>query len=48
MNIVPITTQEAILKIIARGNSAEVKIEQGRIVVVEIDRKVRDKTVMNG
>ena len=37
-------TEEAILRIIKRGNSAEVKKENNKIVVVEIARKVRIKT----
>ena len=44
----PIDTQEAILAILKRGRSAEVKKEHNNIVVVEIDRKVRDKTSANG
>ncbi len=39
---------EAITKIIKNGNSAEIKKEQGRIVVVEIKRQVKTKTVIKG
>ena len=34
---------DAILRIIERGNVAEVKRERDRIVVVEIDRRVKQK-----
>lgn len=36
---------QAILK---KGNTAEVKKENGKIVIVEIQRKVKMKTSMNG
>lgn len=40
---------DAIQQCIKRGNSAEVKREGGRIVVVEIQRKVKIKeTLTNG
>ena len=35
---------EAISKILKRGNSAELKRENGNLVVVEIERKVKTKT----
>jgi hypothetical protein len=41
-------TAEALERILKRGNVAEVKREQGNIVVIEIERKVRDKTVITG
>lgn len=34
---------EAVLKIVSRGNAAEVKREKDHIVVVEIDRHVKQK-----
>lgn len=38
----------AILEILRRGNSAEVKREKDNIVVVEIKRQVKTKTAING
>lgn len=38
----------AILEILRRGNSAEVKRERDNIVVVEIKRQVKTKTAING
>lgn len=37
-----------IAKIIKRGNSAEIKREGNNLVVVEIQRKVQDKTSITG
>lgn len=39
---------EAISRILKRGNSAELKKENGKLVVVEIERKVKTKTSING
>lgn len=39
---------EEILRILKRGNSAELKREKNQLVVVEIQRKVKIKTSVNG
>ncbi len=39
---------EMIAKIIKRGNSAELKKENNKLVIVEIKRKVQTKTSING
>ena len=39
---------ELILGILHRGNSAEIKKENNRLVVVEIKRQVKIKTAMIG
>ncbi len=39
---------DEIRKILKRGNSAELKRENGRLVVVEIRRQVKIKTSANG
>lgn len=39
---------ETIRNILKKGNSAELKKEKGNLVVVEIKRKVKTKTVING
>lgn len=39
---------EAISRILKRGNPAELKKENGKLVVVEIERKVKTKTSING
>ena len=39
---------DAILQIIKRGNTAEIKKERDNLVVVEIDRKVKVKTPIIG
>lgn len=39
---------KVISKIIKRGNSAEIKREGNNLVVVEIQRKVQDKTSITG
>ena len=39
---------ELILQALRRGNTVELKKEQGRLVVVEIQRKVKTKTSING
>lgn len=39
---------EIVLDILKRGNSAEVKREKDKIVVVEIKRQVKIKTAING
>lgn len=39
---------EIISRILKRGNSAELKKENGKLVVVEIERKVKTKTSING
>lgn len=36
---------ETINKILKKGNSVELKKENGKLVVVEIERKVKTKTV---
>ena len=36
-------TVQAIEKILRQGNQAEVKIEQGKVTVIEIKRKLRHK-----
>lgn len=41
-------TIELIMQILKKGNSVELKREQGRLVVVEIKRKVKIKTPVNG
>ena len=40
--------QELILKILKHGNTVELKKEQGKLVVVEIERKVKTKTSIIG
>lgn len=39
---------DEVIAILKRGNSAEVKREKDNIVVVEIKRKVKIKTAING
>lgn len=39
---------EAISRILKKGNSAELKKENGKLVVVEIERKVKTKTSITG
>lgn len=39
---------DIILNILKKGNSAELKKEQGKLIVVEIKRKVKTKTAING
>lgn len=39
---------DVILKIIRRGNSAEIKKENNKLVVIEIERRVRNKTSITG
>ena len=41
-------TADLILTILKRGNTAEVKKENDKIVVVEIQRRVRNKTPITG
>lgn len=41
-------TVKIILDIIKKGNTAEVKKENGNIVIVEIQRKVKKKTSITG
>lgn len=41
-------TMTNIIKIIDKGNACEVKREKDQIVVVEIIRKVKNKTPING
>ena len=41
-------TIEISMQILKKGNSVELKREQGRLVVVEIQRKVKNKTPING
>jgi hypothetical protein len=40
--------QDAILRIVKKGNSAEIKKENNKLVVVEIERRVRNKTSITG
>ncbi len=40
--------EELITQILRRGNSAEIKKERDNLVIVEIERKVRNKTVITG
>ncbi len=40
--------KEMILRAFKRGNTVELKKEQGKIVVVEIQRKVKTKASING
>ena len=40
--------QDAIMKIVKKGNSAEIKKENNKLVVVEIERRVRNKTSITG
>jgi hypothetical protein len=39
---------ERALKIVKKGNSAEIKKENNKLVVVEIERRVRNKTSITG
>lgn len=39
---------ETILKVLKRGDSVELKKENGKLVVVEIQRKVKSKTSIIG
>ena len=47
---IPITPEiwETIEKILRRGDTVELKRENGRLVIVEITRKVKTKTSING
>ncbi|MGN0558367.1 MAG: hypothetical protein ACI4IS_02835 [Acutalibacteraceae bacterium] len=47
-NIFTADVAEAVIKIIKNGNSAELKRENGKLVVVEIQRKVKSKTSIIG
>lgn len=40
--------QDTIMKIVKKGNSAEIKKENNKLVVVEIERRVRNKTSITG
>lgn len=40
-------TAEIIRQVLRHGNSVELKKEQGKLVVVELQRKVRIKTTLN-
>jgi hypothetical protein len=40
--------QDAIMKIVKKGNSAEIKKENNKLVLVEIERRVRNKTSITG
>ena len=44
----PKEIQQAVLAILKRGNTAEIKRELNNFVVVEIDRKVKEKTAITG
>lgn len=39
---------DLIMKIVLKGNSAEIKKENNKLVVVEIERRVRNKTSITG
>ena len=39
---------DLIMKILRRGNSAEIKKENNKLVIVEIERRVRNKTSITG
>ena len=39
---------DLIMKIVRRGNSAEIKKENNKLVIVEIERRVRNKTSITG
>ena len=39
---------DIILNILKKGNSAELRKERGKLIVVEIKRKVKTKTAING
>ena len=41
-------TETLILKILKRGDSVELKKENGKLVIVEIRRQVKQKTVITG
>jgi hypothetical protein len=41
-------SEELIKKILRNGNSVEIKKENGKLVVVEIQRKVKTKTLITG
>lgn len=41
-------SEELIKKILRNGDSVELKRENGKLVVVEIRRKVKAKTLING
>ncbi len=48
MSLISPETEEVIKKILRNGNSVELKKENGKIVVVEIQRKVKTKTLITG
>lgn len=39
---------EIIMQALKRGNTVELKKEQGKLVIVEIQRKMRTKASING
>lgn len=39
---------DLIMKILRRGNAAEIKKENNKLVIVEIERRVRNKTSIIG
>lgn len=39
---------DLIMKILRRGNAAEIKKENNKLVIVEIERRVRNKTSITG
>lgn len=39
---------DLIMKIVRKGNSAEIKKENNKLVIVEIERRVRNKTSIIG
>ena len=41
-------TVDLIMKILRRGNAAEIKKENNKLVIVEIERRVRNKTSIIG
>lgn len=47
-NIFTAEVTEAVIDILKKGNSAELKRENGKLVVVEVHRKVKKKTLITG
>ena len=47
-NIFTAEVAEAVIEILKKGNAAELKRENGKLVVVEIHRKVKNKTLITG
>ena len=45
---IPDNVAELIWKILKKGNSVELKKENNKLVVVEIERRVKEKTSITG